>query len=114
MDQKLLSRENLIGIDHMLGDECAAQKKAYERLVHAKLVVKKQRELDAEALARVATKRSRKNVNTAFIRAKLAEIREKEANIGAVGKLSNATAKRGWRSIDIGCKAAHGLQKLCQ
>lgn len=69
-----LTPEELVGIDHLLCGEDAARKIAFDRFAHAKLVVRKQRELYELELAAVASKKSHKNVDKALMRARLAEL----------------------------------------
>ncbi|KAL7519169.1 hypothetical protein ACHAWX_003960 [Stephanocyclus meneghinianus] len=71
-----LGPEELIGIDHLVCDDFAAQKIARERFVHMTMVVEKQRYLQAEELADFSTKRTAKSSKKALIRARLAEMQE--------------------------------------
>jgi len=75
-----LSPEELIGIDHLVCDDFAAQKIAHERFVHMTMVVKKQRDLQAEELADFAMKRTLKSSKKALIRARLAELQETDTS----------------------------------
>lgn len=81
IDVGALLPEELIGIDHLLCSEDAARKIAFERFAHAKLITRKQYGLYAEQLASIASKKSLKTVDKALMRARLAELQEKDGNM---------------------------------
>eukprot|EP00804_Cyclotella_cryptica_P020327 CCRYP_014058-RA/>CCRYP_014058-RA protein AED:0.17 eAED:0.17 QI:0/-1/0/1/-1/1/1/0/271 len=90
-----LAPEELIGIDHLVCDDCAAQKIAHERFVHMTMVIKKQHELQAGELADLAGKRSAKSSKKALIRARLAELQETDTSAKEHCELQGVNTVRG-------------------
>lgn len=107
ISQNKLTPEELVGIDHLICDDNAARKIAFERYTHSTIVLQKQYKVKDVELAAVAIKRSSKSAKKAVVRARLAGFEEKKHDSTAKdATFSRVNSIRGLKKVESRRKMA--------